>query len=547
MDEQRDAERPDEKGRGAERPEAERRDAERHDAGKGLIISGSYGELLARQRSTEEFELGELLIAESPTATTLMQVYDLLYGSQISGQNLELVSGMALEEGTTLDFMDPHLRNYTLAKLKSLITMPADGTHRTSKSLPGFFSPLRAATKEDLAFLTAPKHPLFLGRLRSGSKLLDVPLFLDGKEALSHHILIPATTGRGKSNLLKCLLWKLVDHDYAGLLVLDPHDEYYNAEPGLKDHPRAREKVRYYSSEPLPGTNSLAFNLKDVRPDHFQGAVDWSGPQREALNAFWKKYGRDWVEAVVLEKPLENKYHEMTFGVVRRRVMDLLSLTWDGERLGCDGVFRLNAGSTTITDIVSDIMSARIVVIDTSSFDGREEILVGSMITAELFKAYKRAKLAGTLRDAPVASIVLEEAPRVLGKEVLEAGPNIFSTIAREGRKFKVGLLAITQLPSLIPRQVLANINTKIVLGIEMKPERQAIIDSAAQDLSQDDRAIASLDKGEAIVTSNFSPFALPVKIPFFDDLVKEEREQAQRGGRIAGHGPAKRSYQGLT
>ncbi len=515
------------------------------DKAKGLIISGAFGELLARQKSSEEFELGELLIAESAKGKTLMQVYDLLYGSQISAQNLELISGMTLEEGASLDFMDPHLRNYTLAKLKSLITIPKERRkergeaergeaargpgYRTSKSLPGFFSELKEVGKDDISFITKPKNPLFLGELRSGSKVLDLPLFLDGEKALSHHVLVPATTGRGKSNLVKCLLWKLAEQDYAGMLVLDPHDEYYNAEPGLKQHPKAGEKVKYYSPKPLPGTDSLVFNLKDVTPDHFQGAVDWSTPQQEALSAYWKEHGKGWVEAVVLEKPLQGKFNEGTLGVIRRRVMAMLDLTWDGEQLHTDGVFRLNAGSTTITDIVTAIMDARIVVVDTSSFEGREEILIGSMITTELFKAYKRAKLHGTLQDKPVASIVLEEAPRVLGKEVLEKGRNIFSTIAREGRKFRVGLLAITQLPSLIPRQVLANMNTKIVLGIEMKPERQAIIESAAQDLSQDDRAIASLDKGEAIVTSNFAAFALPVKVPLFDTLVKEKKESERR------------------
>jgi len=45
------------------------------------------------------------------------------------------------------------------------------------------------------------------------------------------------------------------------------------------------------------------------------------------------------------------------------------------------------------------------------------------------------------------------------------------------------------------------------------------MIESASQDLSTDDRAIASLDKGEAIVTSTFVPFALPIRIPFFDDF----------------------------
>lgn len=80
--------------------------------------------------------------------------------------------------------------------------------------------------------------------------------------------------------------------------------------------------------------------------------------------------------------------------------------------------------------------------------------------------------------------------------------------------------------------------NTKIVLGIEMKPEREAIIESAAQDLSQDGRAIASLDKGEAIVTSNFAPFALPVKVPLFDDLVKETKQEEKE---------VKKSYPGLN
>ena len=69
--------------------------------------------------------------------------------------------------------------------------------------------------------------------------------------------------------------------------------------------------------------------------------------------------------------------------------------------------------------------------------------------------------------------------------------------------------------------------NTKIILGLEMAPERQAIIDSASQDISSDSRAIASLDIGEAIVTSNFSRFATPVQIPLFSDLVKASRRKS--------------------
>jgi DNA helicase HerA-like ATPase len=127
------------------------------------------------------------------------------------------------------------------------------------------------------------------------------------------------------------------------------------------------------------------------------------------------------------------------------------------------------------------------------------------------------------LEEKPVISIVIEEAPRVLGADVLAArGDNIYSTIAREGRKFRIGLIAITQLVSLIPRTILANMNTKIILGNELAAERQAVMESAAQDLSSDDRTIASLDRGEAIVSSNFTKFAVPIQIPLFEKYVEE-------------------------
>jgi hypothetical protein len=150
--------------------------------------------------------------------------------------------------------------------------------------------------------------------------------------------------------------------------------------------------------------------------------------------------------------------------------------------------------------------------VDTSEVSGPTELLIGSIVASALLHANK-AQGFDELKEAPTASIVLEEAPRVLGKD---APPNVFSTIAREGRKFKVGLIAITQVPSLIPREILANMNTKIILGMESKIERQAVIDSAPQDLSTDERTIASFDKGEALVTSSFIPFPFPIKIPEF-------------------------------
>jgi len=340
----------------------------------------------------------------------------------------------------------------------------------------------------------------------------------------SHHILIPAQTGKGKSNLCSVLLWSQVDKDYCGILVLDPHDEYYGRNKlGLKDHPKS-EKVIYYTKNPPAGARTLKINLNILRPSHLNGVLNLSQPQKDALNLYYKNYGSRWIESVLMEKPLNVNFHEGTLAVIKRKLMSLLDLDFS-DKLYCKGVFDINAGETTVADICAQLETGNTVIIDTSNFSGAVEILVGSIIVSEVFNRYKHYKITGELKDKPVVSVVLEEAPRVLGKEVLEAGPNIFSTIAREGRKFKVGLTAITQLPSLIPRQILANMNTKIILGIEMAPERQAIIESASQDLSTDNRNIASLDKGEAIITSNFARFATPVKIPLFAEFVKLSRD----------------------
>ncbi len=56
-----------------------------------------------------------------------------------------------------------------------------------------------------------------------------------------------------------------------------------------------------------------------------------------------------------------------------------------------------------------------------------------------------------------------------------------------------------------------------------MAAERRSVIDCAAQDLSEEDRTIGSLDKGEAIVSSVFTKFAIPIYTPLFEDIARRE------------------------
>lgn len=491
----------------------------------GQVVAGKIGKILIREKSGQEIELGDLLVVEESQGYLIMQVYDLIYGSQIPQAVRELTAGLKLEGyGAGLDFLEPQLRNYVIAQVKALARVRETDV-KIPKTLPSFFSSLRLIKKEDLAFLTKPPNPIYLGKVRSGSKVLDVDVFLNGSEVLTHHILIPATTGRGKSNLVKVMLWSMLDLGKFGALVLDPHDEYYGRYgKGLKDHPKAKENLVYYSSTPPVGTNTLVVNLKSIMPWHFDGIVEFTPAQEEAISMYYRRFGENWIENIVRGTEVE-EVAERTLTVLRRKFDNILGVYLDDRgNFQCRSrVFSDKAGETTIRDIVRALEKGKIVIIDTSRLLDEAELLIGSIVCNEIFHRYQLYKSQGKLEEKPVVSVVIEEAPRVLGSQVIEAaGENIYSTIAREGRKFKVGLIAITQLTSLIPRTILANINTKIILGNEMAIERHAIIESAAQDLSDDDRTIASLDKGEAIVSSNFTKFAVPIQIPLFEELVPE-------------------------
>lgn len=494
---------------------------------KGQVVSGDFSKVIMRIKADQQVELGELVVIEDKNEKFILQVYDLIYGSQISQQNLEMVAGMNLEE-SSFRIMDENLRNYQLALLKPILSV--DKVSKTCKKLPPFFAKVREITKEDLVFITKPNNPLYLGKLRSGSKEMDFNIFLQGKDVLSHHVLVPASTGKGKSNLMSCILWDILKNGYAGMLVLDPHDEYYGRTGlGLKDHPN-KEKVSYYTpSNPPPGARTLKVNLNKLKPEHFQGATTLSDPQRQCLFVYYKKFKENWIRSIIQEDKIENvKFHEDTLAVVKRKLISLLGLDFHQGQFSCTGIFDQVAGENTISEICQDLENGKTVIIDTSFFSGAIEILVGSLITSEIFDKYKYYKKCGQLNEKPVISVVLEEAPRVLGKRVLEQGSNIFDTIAREGRKFKVGLIAITQLPSEIPKNILANMNTKIILGIEMNSERQAVIESSPQDLGQDNRNIAALDKGEALVTSTFTRFAVPIKIPLFKEFVRKDEQNKE-------------------
>lgn len=515
---------------------------------QGQIVGGKLSKIIIREKNGSNVELGELLVVDvDKNIYSILQVKDIIYKSQEKQSTHEYNAGYNLEysdqvkDGNLVN-KEPEIRNYILVEAKSLLHVIKDDNNKfktmSPKRLPPFFNIVRSINEDDLEFLEPKEieNELYLGKVRSGSKEKNADVYIDAKESLTHHILIPATTGRGKSNLVKVLLTGLLDFREVGILVLDPHDEYYGRDQiGLKDHKNSKKRLDYYSTDPPAGQSSLIINLRSLRPKHVYGILSLTTTQKEAIDSVYNQFGENWIEEMFKANKIQ-RVGAKTLSVLKRKFDNVLGVYIKKYEPKIELGYRSplfrggSAGESTVEDIIHSLEEGKTVIIDSSKLSGYEELLIGSIILEKLFLQYKNYS-SSELREKPVISVVIEEAPRVLGAEALDQGRNVYSTIAREGRKFQIGLIAITQLSSLIPRSILANMNTKIILGNEMALERNAIIDSASQDLSDDNRIIASLDKGEAIVSSIFTRFAIPIKIPEFEKYMKKFQKKENKSG----------------
>lgn len=123
----------------------------------------------------------------------------------------------------------------------------------------------------------------------------------------------------------------------------------------------------------------------------------------------------------------------------------------------------IESGTFSIDKIVENINNGETVILDVSKIPlGQGDVIVQSIIR-RLFES-RMGLGVDRIRELPPIAIVSEEAPLYLSPDKVRSPYNVFARIAREGRKFGLGLIAITQLATQIERQILANFNTIIAL-----------------------------------------------------------------------------------
>jgi DNA helicase HerA-like ATPase len=496
---------------------------------KGRLFGRSVLEASFRAYHGTDLFLGELLVAEDPERARrfLFRVIQVTYGTDSSDPNwAERTAGAYMAgdaAGTPYALHDPEQRLYKVATCQPLGYIDAGGGFRKPKSLPAQFARVTAPTPDDLAFLRERMGDLRVGLLRSGEDTIDLEVGIHG-ETLTSHVGVFATTGMGKSNLMKVLVGEvLASQGRYAALVFDPHGEYLDGgsgtRRGLRDHPWAADRLKVYATRAAgAGATALRLSLAELTPGDLQTAYQWSHAQEDAIYRLIRAFGEGWIAAIGEESDVPGFAEQLgvatsTLQVIQRRAQRILDLP-------C--ISRDASQPSLSARIVDELMDGYSVLVDSSGLSSMEEVLVASVITRRLLDAYAELFLDDRDRfDAlPPTLVALEEAQRVLSK-VQRGDENVFPRVAREGRKFKVGLCAVSQQPKLIDDELLSQFTTFFVLGLADERDRNILRGSSKQDVSDLGPEIQTLMPGEAIVTNLEAPFALPAKIALYEEHLK--------------------------
>jgi DNA helicase HerA-like ATPase len=502
---------------------------------RGRLYGKNVLDGVFRAAPDEDLFLGELLVAvdEGTGRRYLFRVVDVSYGSEHREPGwAERVAGTLLADDARGEaglhpLHDQGRRTYRVADCRCLgyLTPPDPATgaqeFRKPKSLPTQFSKVVSPEPSDFEFLRSKMGDLPVGRLRSGETVVDFPVGIPGR-TLATHVGVFATTGMGKSNLMKVLAGGVMQSEGRyGIVLIDPHGEYRRE---LPRHPWAADRLRTYAARNLPNTSRLRISLGELTVDDLRTAYDWSRPQEEALFELERHYGGAGLQWLLQFSQMDDLpgFRDVELG--GRIALNTLQVVHRRARRICELQCVSPDPDVSVGGaIVADLEQGRVVLVDASGLGSTEEVLVASFLARKILDRWSSAYLDDEEVHArlPVVALVLEEAQRVLSKGS-DRESNVFPRIAREGRKFKVGLCAITQQPKLLDDELLSQFNTFFVLGLADEKDRNILRSSAKQDLSASAGEIQTLMPGECLVVGLEAPFAVPAKVDLWDHVVRD-------------------------
>jgi len=305
----------------------------------------------------------------------------------------------------------------------------------------------------------------------------EIKVHFPVESLVSRRSFIFARAGFGKSNLNKLLFSELYKSTpqvakrggrkaAVGTVIFDPDGEYFwpddKGRPGLCDVPALEDKLVVFTERKNPSNFYQSFvaggvklDIRRLRPgDVISIALD---PERQEQQNVRKLRGLPqdrWEKLVDLidntgnTTPLKDLY----------KLLDLSS-NQEVEALAARGnmtaiVKMLHDKSSQLMDILIHSLSmGKLCVVDVSQMRGSQSLILSGLILRRIFDRNQREFTAAEPQTIPTIAVV-EEAQSVLREKAAAAEPYI--AWVKEGRKYDLGALLITQQPGSIPVEILS-------------------------------------------------------------------------------------------
>jgi DNA helicase HerA-like ATPase len=424
---------------------------------------------------------------------------------------------------------------------------------------PGLDDPVHFTTTEDLqaVYPLASETTLRLGALAAADQ---VPVCLDVGPLVTRHSAIVGSTGSGKTSTVASILQGFTQGgwDAANVVVIDPHGEYASA---LGGHASVRSvlgagdngiRVPYWA---LPAADILVAFAGSTGGATTQSRFAELVAQARrvfAASATWLTID---ASAVTADSPIPFNLREVWYELdaenneTRKVANDPSTIAVDTEgdpaalsprqfepyKAGGAAPFKgpLHGIHGTVPELLRlGLLDPRLaflmhpagdpagedpLVAELANWLGRDKpvsILDFSGVPAEasdiaigvildlIFETALRTPNGadGIGRPRPVL-VVLEEAHRYLGETSTTLSRRAANRIAREGRKYGVGLMLVTQRPSELPDTALAQCGTLIALRLSNAADQGEIRAALPDSVAGLAAVLPSLRTGEAIVT----------------------------------------------
>jgi hypothetical protein len=374
-------------------------------------------------------------------------------------------------------------------------------------------------------------------------------ILFDIQRLRERRTMVFAQSGFGKTNLVKVLLYHIIGNTSYGKLIFDLNGEYFLKGPktlglGNIDEQKIRDNVVVYSDKKIDDSYkghfifggrvllnmhkhlslgdilSFSTGFSEVMKSFLlyldnEGVSDFIPKIDQYVNDPAQLH-KDYPDFFAAPKKAgeEDKSARKTVAAIRKRLRHLID---EGKGLH-------SQSSQLIEDIFKYLKQGKTVVIDLSLKDSTDASIISTILVRKLFE-HNKSEFTSDKPDAVVETVIfVEEAQNVLSDELVKTNANPFVRCAKEGRKFKLGMVAITQRPSAISEEIRTQAENFFAFHMGNSDDIKALVKSNIHY----EGVISTFIQRETIpgnlymVTSD-KAFVAPIRVTEFEQLVKNK------------------------